>query len=339
MCPHFQEAHFYIGVLRNLCEKCFNSVIIRMFFPLTRDRDELRVMWLPRATIHKFNVHCAYELWAFGAILFVILHSVKTFEGQRLLGACSRLLGLYLYWGSFLSLMPVGQMMLRSRNGSPWEQQGYTNFRQHHQPVCGLALQRCQTVWVESTFFPLLQHCLHMSGCAAFSCCLWLDCFSLWMTMKCLRHEVLTENIKKYLLPASGPFPPPPCLQRQRHSEGLSTTLSRLNSRNCERNGSEMASSDRDASWAVKSERKVGSPMTQRRDWTPAEIGRSAGRWSETAAVEIGGSERQMRYRHRNRHEMRKESGRNCHGRWWSEERLEGESFEDNAVKKDGCQK
>lgn len=55
---------------------------------------------------------------------------------------------------------------------------------------------------------------------------------------------------------------------------------------------------------------------------------------SKIAGAEIRGSKRQMRHRHRNRHRIRKESRKNCQRHWWSEKRLEGERFGDNAIER-----
>ena len=79
----------------------------------------------------------------------------------------------------------------------------------------------------------------------------------------------------------------------------------------------ETAGSDRNTSCAGQAgyrERKSGAGNDAKRDWTQTEIGGS-GRRSEIAGVEMRGAERQMRYRHRNRHEMRKGGRKNCRGR------------------------
>lgn len=67
-----------------------------------------------------------------------------------------------------------------------------------------------------------------------------------------------------------------------------------------------MPSSDRKYVGQEESEREKLELIMRKKDWTQTEIGGSA-KLSKIAGFEIRGGKRQMRYRHRNRHEEESE--------------------------------
>ncbi len=191
----------------------------------------------------------------------------------------------------------------------------------------------------EHLFSPL-QHCLHVSGCAAVLCCLWLCRFSLWNNLKCLWRvgPVLTENRNLFDTSEGSSFSLSSKAETQQGLSAIPGWLTVRKGKKWKWEGGKRRRDRQDDQWWQKhklcgtgweregerEKREAGNDAKS--DWTQTEIGGS-GRWSEIAGVEIRGSKRQMRHIDTR---WEKRVGKIVTGTDGVKKRLEGERFEDN---------